>query len=154
MDVETISTGSLSLDIATGAGGLPMGRIVEIYGPESSGKTTLTLQVIAAAQAGKTCAFIDAEHALDPVYARKLGVDIDNLLCSQPDTSEQALEICDALARSGAMERYRCRLRGALTPKQKSKSEIGDSHMGPHGAYDGDQAMRKLASNLKQSIRC
>ena len=99
MDVETISTGSLSLDIALGAGGLPMGRIVEIYGPESSGKTTLTLQVIAAAQReGKTCAFIDAEHALDPVYARKLGVDIDNLLCSQPDTGEQALEICDALA--------------------------------------------------------
>ncbi len=91
MDVETISTGSLSLDIALGAGGLPMGRIVEIYGPESSGKTTLTLQVIAAAQReGKTCAFIDAEHALDPVYARKLGVDIDNLLCSQPDTGEQA----------------------------------------------------------------
>ena len=99
MDVETISTGSLSLDIALGAGGLPMGRIVEIYGPESSGKTTLTLQVIAAAQReGKTCAFIDAEHALDPIYARKLGVDIDNLLCSQPDTGEQALEICDALA--------------------------------------------------------
>ena len=97
MDVETISTGSLSLDIALGAGGLPMGRIVEIYGPESSGKTTLTLQVIAAAQReGKTCAFIDAEHALDPIYARKLGVDIDNLLCSQPDTGEQALEICDA----------------------------------------------------------
>ncbi len=105
MDVETISTGSLSLDIALGAGGLPMGRIVEIYGPESSGKTTLTLQVIAAAQReGKTCAFIDAEHALDPVYARKLGVDIDNLLCSQPDTGEQALEICDALARSGAVD--------------------------------------------------
>ena len=105
MDVETISTGSLSLDIALGAGGLPMGRIVEIYGPESSGKTTLTLQVVAAAQReGKTCAFIDAEHALDPVYARKLGVDIDNLLCSQPDTGEQALEICDALARSGAVD--------------------------------------------------
>lgn len=118
MDVETISTGSLSLDIALGAGGLPMGRIVEIYGPESSGKTTLTLQVIAAAQrAGKTCAFIDAEHALDPVYARKLGVDIDNLLCSQPDTGEQALEICDALARSGAVDVLVVDSVAALTPK-------------------------------------
>ena len=101
MDIETVSTGSLSLDVALGAGGLPFGRIVEIYGPESSGKTTLTLQVIAQAQKqGKTCAFIDAEHALDPVYARKLNVDIDNLLVSQPDTGEQALEIADALTRS------------------------------------------------------
>ncbi|MEZ8382798.1 ATPase domain-containing protein, partial [Vibrio splendidus] len=105
MDVETISTGSLSLDIALGAGGLPMGRIVEVYGPESSGKTTLTLELIAAAQrVGKTCAFVDAEHALDPIYAQKLGVDIDALLVSQPDTGEQALEICDALARSGAID--------------------------------------------------
>ena len=131
MDVETISTGSLSLDIALGAGGLPMGRIVEIYGPESSGKTTLTLQVIAAAQReGKTCAFIDAEHALDPVYARKLGVDIDNLLCSQPDTGEQALEICDALARSGAVDVIVVDSVAALTPKAEIEGEIGDSHMG------------------------
>ena len=144
MDVETISTGSLSLDIALGAGGLPMGRIVEIYGPESSGKTTLTLQVIAAAQReGKTCAFIDAEHALDPVYARKLGVDIDNLLCSQPDTGEQALEICDALARSGAVDVIVVDSVAALTPKAEIEGEIGDSHM--------SQAMRKLAGNLKQS---
>ena len=131
MDVETISTGSLSLDIALGAGGLPMGRIVEIYGPESSGKTTLTLQVIAAAQRkGKTCAFIDAEHALDPVYAKKLGVDIDNLLCSQPDTGEQALEICDALARSGAVDVIIVDSVAALTPKAEIEGEIGDSHMG------------------------
>ncbi len=131
MDVETISTGSLSLDIALGAGGLPMGRIVEIYGPESSGKTTLTLQVIAAAQReGKTCAFIDAEHALDPIYARKLGVDIDNLLCSQPDTGEQALEICDAPARSGAVDVIVVDSVAALTPKAEIEGEIGDSHMG------------------------
>ncbi|MDU5462338.1 MAG: DNA recombination/repair protein RecA [Escherichia coli] len=129
MDVETISTGSLSLDIALGAGGLPMGRIVEIYGPESSGKTTLTLQVIAAAQReGKTCAFIDAEHALDPIYARKLGVDIDNLLCSQPDTGEQALEICDALARSGAVDVIVVDSVAALTPKAEIEGEIGQSN--------------------------
>ncbi|MFW0857264.1 recombinase RecA [Cronobacter dublinensis] len=151
MDVETISTGSLSLDIALGAGGLPMGRIVEIYGPESSGKTTLTLQVIAAAQrAGKTCAFIDAEHALDPVYARKLGVDIDNLLCSQPDTGEQALEICDALARSGAVDVLVVDSVAALTPKAEIEGEIGDSHMGL-AARMMSQAMRKLAGNLKNS---
>ncbi|WP_343554694.1 recombinase RecA [Pantoea sp.] len=151
MDVETISTGSLSLDIALGAGGLPMGRIVEIYGPESSGKTTLTLQVIAAAQRkGKTCAFIDAEHALDPVYAKKLGVDIDNLLCSQPDTGEQALEICDALARSGAVDVIIVDSVAALTPKAEIEGEIGDSHMGL-AARMMSQAMRKLAGNLKQS---
>ena len=151
MDVETISTGSLSLDIALGAGGLPMGRIVEIYGPESSGKTTLTLQVVAAAQReGKTCAFIDAEHALDPVYARKLGVDIDNLLCSQPDTGEQALEICDALARSGAVDVIIVDSVAALTPKAEIEGEIGDSHMGL-AARMMSQAMRKLAGNLKQS---
>lgn len=150
MDVETISTGSLSLDIALGAGGLPMGRIVEIYGPESSGKTTLTLQVIAAAQReGKTCAFIDAEHALDPVYARKLGVDIDNLLCSQPDTGEQALEICDALARSGAVDVIVVDSVAALTPAE-IEGEIGDSHMGL-AARMMSRAMRKLAGNLKQS---
>lgn len=151
MDVETISTGSLSLDIALGAGGLPMGRMVEIYGPESSGKTTLTLQVIAAAQReGKTCAFIDAEHALDPVYAKKLGVDIDNLLCSQPDTGEQALEICDALARSGAVDVIIVDSVAALTPKAEIEGEIGDSHMGL-AARMMSQAMRKLAGNLKQS---
>nr|WP_024965515.1 recombinase RecA [Pantoea sp. IMH] len=151
MDVETISTGSLSLDIALGAGGLPMGRIVEIYGPESSGKTTLTLQVIAAAQRkGKTCAFIDAEHALDPVYAKKLGVDIDNLLCSQPDTGEQALEICDALARSGAVDVIIVDSVAALTPKAEIEGEIGDSHMGL-AARMMSQAMRKLAGNLKNS---
>ncbi|WP_428943874.1 recombinase RecA [Pantoea sp. FN060301] len=151
MDVETISTGSLSLDIALGAGGLPMGRIVEIYGPESSGKTTLTLQVIASAQRkGKTCAFIDAEHALDPVYAKKLGVDIDNLLCSQPDTGEQALEICDALARSGAVDVIIVDSVAALTPKAEIEGEIGDSHMGL-AARMMSQAMRKLAGNLKNS---
>ncbi|NMC26003.1 MAG: recombinase RecA [Serratia sp.] len=151
MDVETISTGSLSLDIALGAGGLPMGRIVEIYGPESSGKTTLTLQVIAAAQReGKTCAFIDAEHALDPIYAKKLGVDIDNLLCSQPDTGEQALEFCDALTRSGAVDVIIVDSVAALTPKAEIEGEIGDSHMGL-AARMMSQAMRKLAGNLKNA---
>ncbi|NIH15755.1 recombinase RecA [Serratia symbiotica] len=151
MDVETISTGSLSLDIALGAGGLPMGRIVEIYGPESSGKTTLTLQVIAAAQReGKTCAFIDAEHALDPIYAKKLGVDINNLLCSQPDTGEQALEICDALTRSGAVDVIIVDSVAALTPKAEIEGEIGDSHMGL-AARMMSQAMRKLAGNLKNA---
>lgn len=151
MDVETISTGSLSLDIALGAGGLPMGRIVEIYGPESSGKTTLTLELIAAAQrVGKTCAFIDAEHALDPVYAKKLGVDIDQLLVSQPDTGEQALEICDALARSGAVDVMVVDSVAALTPKAEIEGEMGDSHMGLQ-ARMLSQAMRKLTGNLKQS---
>ena len=151
MDVETISTGSLSLDIALGAGGLPMGRIVEIYGPESSGKTTLTLELIAAAQReGKTCAFIDAEHALDPVYAMKLGVDIDAQLVSQPDTGEQALEICDALARSGAIDVMVVDSVAALTPKAEIEGEMGDSHMGLQ-ARMLSQAMRKLTGNLKQS---
>ncbi|SHO55368.1 recombinase RecA [Vibrio quintilis] len=151
MDVESVSTGSLSLDIALGAGGLPMGRIVEIYGPESSGKTTLTLEVIAAAQReGKTCAFIDAEHALDPVYAKKLGVDIDALLVSQPDTGEQALEICDALARSGAIDVMVVDSVAALTPKAEIEGEMGDSHMGLQ-ARMLSQAMRKLTGNLKQS---
>ena len=151
MNVDAIPTGSLALDAALGIGGLPRGRIVEIYGPESSGKTTLTLQVIAAAQReGKTCAFIDAEHALDPVYARKLGVDIDNLLCSQPDTGEQALEICDALARSGAVDVIVVDSVAALTPKAEIEGEIGDSHMGL-AARMMSQAMRKLAGNLKQS---
>lgn len=151
MDIETISTGSLALDIALGAGGLPMGRIVEIYGPESSGKTTLTLEVIASAQRnGKTCAFIDAEHALDPVYAKKLGVDIDNLLVSQPDTGEQALEICDALARSGAVDILVIDSVAALTPKAEIEGEMGDSHMGLQ-ARMLSQAMRKLTGNLKTS---
>ena len=151
MDVETISTGSLSLDIALGAGGLPVGRIVEIFGPESSGKTTLTLEVIAAAQRqGKTCAFIDAEHALDPIYARKLGVNIDELLVSQPDTGEQALEICDALARSGAVDVMVIDSVAALTPKAEIEGEMGDSHMGLQ-ARMLSQAMRKLTGNLKQS---
>ncbi|MFT5235935.1 MAG: recombination protein RecA [Shewanella sp.] len=151
MDVETISTGSLSLDVALGAGGLPLGRIVEIYGPESSGKTTLTLEVIAAAQReGRVCAFIDAEHALDPIYAKKLGVDIDNLLCSQPDTGEQALEICDALTRSGAVDVIVVDSVAALTPKAEIEGEIGDSHMGL-AARMMSQAMRKLAGNLKQT---
>ncbi|MHA2938459.1 recombinase RecA [Vibrio sp. RC27] len=151
MDVETISTGSLALDIALGAGGLPMGRIVEIYGPEASGKTTLTLETIAAAQRqGKTCAFIDAEHALDPIYARKLGVDIDALLVSQPDTGEQALEICDALARSGAIDVLVVDSVAALTPKAEIEGEMGDSHMGLQ-ARMLSQAMRKLTGNLKQS---
>lgn len=133
MDVETVSTGSLSLDIALGAGGLPMGRIVEVYGPESSGKTTLTLELIAAAQKnGKTCAFVDAEHALDPIYAKKLGVDIDALLVSQPDTGEQALEIVDALARSGAIDVLVVDSVAALTPKAEIEGEMGDSHMGLH----------------------
>ncbi|MFD2178664.1 recombinase RecA [Veronia pacifica] len=151
MDIETVSTGSLSLDIALGAGGLPYGRIVEIYGPESSGKTTLTLQVVAEAQKqGKTCAFIDAEHALDPVYARKLNVDIDNLLVSQPDTGEQALEIADALTRSGAVDVIIVDSVAALTPKAEIEGEMGDSHMGLQ-ARMLSQAMRKLTANIKNS---
>jgi len=149
MDVETVSTGSLSLDIALGAGGLPMGRIVEIYGPESSGKTTLTLEVIASAQReGKICAFIDAEHALDPIYAGKLGVDINELLVSQPDTGEQALEICDMLARSGAVDIIVVDSVAALTPKAEIEGNMGDSHMGLQ-ARMLSQAMRKLTGNLK-----
>ncbi|MCV2528349.1 MAG: recombinase RecA [Candidatus Lightella neohaematopini] len=150
MDIETISTGSISLDIALG-GGLPMGRIIEIYGPESSGKTTLTLQIISAAQNNnKICAFIDAEHALDPVYAKKLGVDIDNLLCSQPDTGEQALEICDALVKSGAVDVIVIDSVAALAPKAEIDGEIGDAHIGL-AARMMSQAMRKLASNLKHA---
>ena len=151
MDVETISTGSLSLDIALGAGGLPMGRIVEIYGPESSGKTTLTLQVIAAAQReGKTCAFIDAEHALDPIYARKLGVDIDNLLCSQPDTGEQALEITEALVRSGAIDVVVVDSVAALVPRAEIEGEMGDSFVGLHARLMS-QALRKLTGVIAKT---
>src|SRR5919109_2799771 len=127
VEIETVSTGSLGLDLALGVGGLPRGRIVEIYGPESSGKTTLTLHCIAEAQkAGGTCAFIDAEHALDPGYARKLGVDIDELLISQPDTGEQALEIADTLVRSGAVDILVVDSVAALTPKAELEGEMGD----------------------------
>ena len=151
MDIESISTGSLSIDIALGIGGLPCGRVVEIYGPESSGKTTLTLQVIAQAQkAGKTCAFVDAEHALDPVYAEKLGVNIDDLLVSQPDTGEQALEICDMLVRSGAVDVVIVDSVAALTPKAEIEGEMGDSHVGLQARLMS-QALRKLTANIKRS---
>lgn len=151
LDVETVSTGSLSLDIALGIGGLPMGRIVEIFGPESSGKTTLTLEVIAQAQkAGKTCAFIDAEHALDPIYAGKLGVNVDDLLVSQPDTGEQALEICDMLVRSGAVDVIIVDSVAALTPKAEIEGEMGDTHVGLQARLMS-QALRKLTGNLKNA---
>jgi len=150
MEVETLSTGSLSLDIALG-GGLPIGRIAEIYGPESSGKTTVALSIIASAQRdGKMCAFIDAEHALDPRYAKKLGVDIDNLLISQPDTGEQALEITDGLVRSGAISVIVVDSVAALTPKAEIEGEIGDAHMGVH-ARMMSQAMRKLRGSINTS---
>ncbi|MCH8536950.1 MAG: recombinase RecA [Alkalimonas sp.] len=151
LDIESVSTGSLGLDIALGIGGLPYGRIVEIYGPESSGKTTLTLQVVAEAQkAGKTCAFIDAEHALDPIYASKLGVDVDNLLVSQPDTGEQALEICDMLVRSAAVDIVIVDSVAALTPKAEIEGDMGDSHMGLQARLMS-QALRKLTANIKRS---
>ncbi len=150
-DVEAISTGSLGLDIALGIGGVPKGRVVEIYGPESSGKTTLTLQIIAEAQkGGGTCAFVDAEHALDPVYAEKIGVDIDNLLVSQPDTGEQALEITDMLVRSGAVDVVVVDSVAALTPKAEIEGEMGDSHMGLQARLMS-QALRKLTANIKRS---
>uniref|UniRef100_A0A6A7G7Y8 DNA recombination/repair protein RecA n=1 Tax=Hirondellea gigas TaxID=1518452 RepID=A0A6A7G7Y8_9CRUS len=151
MDIEAVSTGSLGLDVALGIGGLPCGRVVEIYGPESSGKTTLTLQVIAEAQKkGKTCAFIDAEHALDPIYAKKLGVNIDELLISQPDTGEQALEICDMLVRSGAVGVVVIDSVAALTPKAEIEGDMGDSHMGLQARLMS-QALRKLTANIKQT---
>ena len=151
LDIDAVSTGSLGLDIALGIGGLPYGRIVEIYGPESSGKTTLTLQVIAEAQrAGKTCAFIDAEHALDPVYAKKLGVNVDALLVSQPDTGEQALEICDMLVRSAAVDVVIVDSVAALTPKAEIEGDMGDSHMGLQARLMS-QALRKLTANIKRS---
>ncbi|MGB1558664.1 MAG: recombinase RecA, partial [Oceanococcaceae bacterium] len=150
-DIESISTGSLQLDVALGIGGLPKGRIVEIYGPESSGKTTLTLQAIAQAQkAGGTCAFIDAEHALDPEYARKLGVNVDELLVSQPDTGEQALEIADMLVRSGAVDVVVVDSVAALTPKAEIEGEMGDSHVGLHARLMS-QALRKLTGNIKRA---
>ena len=152
--IPTVSSGSLGLDIALGVGGLPYGRIVEIYGPESSGKTTLTLSAIAEAQKqGKTCAFIDAEHALDPVYAGKLGVRIDDLLVSQPDTGEQALEICDMLVRSGAVELIVIDSVAALVPKAEIEGEMGDSHMGL-AARLMSQALRKLTGNIKRANCC
>src|ERR1700723_2637009 len=153
MDIDTVSTGSLGLDIALGIGGLPRGRIIEIYGPESSGKTTLALHVLAEAQkSGGTCAFIDAEHALDPAYAKKLGVDIDNLLISQPDASEQALEIADTLVRSGAIDVLVIDSVAALVPRAELEGEMGDSHMGLHARLMS-QALRKLTGSISKS-RC
>ena len=150
-DIQAVSTGSLGLDIALGIGGLPRGRVVEIYGPESSGKTTLTLQAIAEMQkTGGTAAFIDAEHALDPAYAAKLGVDVDNLLVSQPDTGEQALEIADMLVRSGSVDIVVVDSVAALTPKAEIEGEMGDSHMGLHARLMS-QALRKLTANIKRT---
>ena len=150
-DVEVIPTGSLSLDIALGIGGLPRGRVVEIFGPESSGKTTLTLQVIAEAQKrGGTAAFVDAEHALDPGYARKIGVNVDDLLVSQPDTGEQALEITDMLVRSGAVDVVVVDSVAALTPRAEIEGEMGDSHVGLHARLMS-QALRKLTGNIQRS---
>jgi recombination protein RecA len=149
--IDTIPSGSLSLDLALGIGGLPRGRVVEIYGPESSGKTTLALHAIAEAQKrGGTCAFIDAEHALDPTYARKLGVDVDNLLISQPDAGEQALEICDTLVRSGAIDVVVIDSVAALVPRAELEGEMGDSHVGLHARLMS-QALRKLTGSVSKS---
>ncbi|MET0104990.1 MAG: recombinase RecA [Sedimenticola sp.] len=150
-DIDVVSTGSLNLDIALGVGGLPRGRVVEIYGPESSGKTTLTLEVVAQAQKdGLTAAFIDAEHALDPAYAENLGVDVDELLVSQPDTGEQALEITDMLVRSGSVDVVVIDSVAALTPKAEIEGEMGDSHVGLQARLMS-QALRKLTANIKRS---
>jgi len=150
-DVPVVSTGSLGLDVALGVGGLPKGRVVEVYGPESSGKTTLTLQALAECQKdGGTCAFIDAEHALDPTYAEQLGVNVDDLLVSQPDTGDQALEIADMLVRSGAIDMVVIDSVAALTPKAEIEGEMGDSHVGLHARLMS-QALRKLTSNIKRS---
>jgi len=150
-DIEVVSTGSLGLDVALGIGGLPRGRVVEIYGPESSGKTTLTLQVVAEIQRnGGTAAFVDAEHALDPIYAEKVGVKLDDLLISQPDTGEQALEITDMLVRSGAVDLVVIDSVAALTPKAEIEGEMGDSHVGLHARLMS-QALRKLTANIKRS---
>jgi len=150
-NIETISTGSLGLDIALGIGGVPKGRVVEIYGPESSGKTTLTLHIVAESQkTGGTCAFVDAEHALDPQYAEKLGVDMDELLVSQPDTGEQALEITDMLVRSGAVDVVVVDSVAALTPKAEIEGDMGDSHVGLQARLMS-QALRKLTANIKRS---
>ena len=151
VSVPAISTGSLGLDLALGVGGLPRGRIVEIYGPEASGKTTLTLEVVAQAQrAGGTCAFIDAEHALDPTYASAIGVNTDDLLISQPDTGEQALEICDMIVRSGAVDVVVIDSVAALTPKAEIEGEMGDAHVGLQARLMS-QALRKMAGNIKNS---
>src|SRR5919109_104678 len=151
VEIETVSTGSLGLDLALGVGGLPRGRIVEIYGPESSGKTTLALHVIAEAQRkGGICAFVDAEHALDPVYARKLGVNVDDLLISQPDAGEQALEIADTLVRSGAIDVLVIDSVAALVPRAELEGEMGDSHMGLHARLMS-QALRKLTGSISRS---
>lgn len=152
--VDVISTGSISLDLATGVGGYPRGRIIEIYGPESSGKTTLTLHAIAEAQkAGGKAAFIDAEHALDPIYAKNLGVDVDELLVSQPDTGEQALEICEMLARSGAIDLIVIDSVAALVPKAEIQGEMGDSHVGLHARLMS-QALRKIAGTVNKTNTC
>jgi recombination protein RecA len=149
--IEVIPSGSLGLDIALGIGGLPRGRIIEVYGPESSGKTTLALHAIAEAQKrGGTCAFIDAEHALDPTYARKLGVDVDNLLISQPDAGEQALEICDTLVRSGAIDVLVIDSVAALVPRAELEGEMGDTHVGLHARLMS-QALRKLTGSVSKS---
>jgi recombination protein RecA len=150
-DIDVISTGSIGLDVALGIGGVPRGRVVEIYGPESSGKTTLTLQIIAEAQkTGGTAAFVDAEHALDPTYAEKVGVNVDELLVSQPDTGEQALEITDMLVRSGAIDIIVIDSVAALTPKAEIEGEMGDSHMGLQARLMS-QALRKLTGNINRS---
>jgi recombination protein RecA len=150
-NIEAVSTGSIGLDVALGIGGLPKGRVVEIYGPEASGKTTLTLQVIAEAQkTGGTAAFVDAEHALDPLYAEKLGVNVDELLVSQPDTGEQALEITDMLVRSGAVDVIVVDSVAALTPKAEIEGEMGDSHVGLQARLMS-QALRKLTGNINRS---
>ncbi|MGC8528403.1 recombinase RecA [Acidiphilium sp.] len=149
--IDVISTGSLGLDLALGIGGLPRGRVIEIYGPESSGKTTLALHAVAEAQKrGGTCAFVDAEHALDPIYARKLGVDVDNLLISQPDTGEQALEIADTLVRSGAIDVLVVDSVAALVPRAELEGEMGDSHVGLHARLMS-QALRKLTGSISRS---
>jgi recombination protein RecA len=150
-DIEVVSTGSITLDCALGIGGLPKGRVIEIYGPESSGKTTIALQVVAQAQkGGGTAAFVDAEHALDPTYAAKLGVEVDDLLVSQPDTGEQALEITDMLVRSGAVDVVVVDSVAALTPKAEIEGEMGDSHVGLQARLMS-QALRKLTGNIKRS---
>ncbi|MBF0130862.1 MAG: recombinase RecA, partial [Alphaproteobacteria bacterium] len=151
LDIESVSTGSIGLDIALGVGGLPRGRIIEIYGPESSGKTTLAMHVIAEAQkTGGACAFIDAEHALDPSYARRLGVNLDELLISQPDAGEQALEIADTLVRSGAVDVLVVDSVAALVPRAELEGEMGDSHVGLHARLMS-QALRKLTGSVSRS---
>ncbi|MGE5211638.1 MAG: recombinase RecA, partial [Acidobacteriota bacterium] len=148
LDIEVVPTGALSLDLALGVGGLPRGRVVEIYGPESSGKSTLAMHVVAEAQRnGGVCAYIDAEHAMDPVYARAIGVDVDQLLISQPDTGEQALEIADMLTRSGAIDVLVIDSVAALTPRAEIEGEMGDTHVGLQARLMS-QALRKLTGNL------